>query len=245
MNLEQRKLNIEKGVKIGGVLVAGFLVAPFIFVAFKGVIGMLLAFGVAEGVVFMTPVIARKFANWRLKALKAEAMRNPVETLQNEYAKKKQALASYKENIAKFSAQVLAFADQVKQYVKDGLEDAQTYVEQLSKMKQLLELRKDKYQEACDMLEEFAKSIERTERKWKMAMAAVAMGEAAGEIEGDLFSKICVETAMDTVAAQLNQSFADLDIALMDDEHQRNEAKSRIQAIELESQPQTVQVKTV
>jgi dGTP triphosphohydrolase len=218
---EQRKQRLETILKVVGVGVVGFIVAPFVLQAIGGLIGLGIAAAIGYAGITFSSYFSMKIANWRLKAIKAEAMKNPVETLQNQYVQKQRALEEYKTNIAKFAAQVMAFADQVKQYVKDGLEDAQTYVEQLGKMKQLLELRKQKYQEAQDTLAEFSETIARTEKKWKMACAAMAMNEAAGQIEGDVFDKICIETALDSVQTKLNQSFADLEIALMDDEKEK------------------------
>ena len=206
-----------------GVGVVGFLVAPFVLQAIGGLVGLFVAAAIGFVGINFTQYFSMKVANWRLKAIKAEAMKNPVETLQNQYVQKQRALEDYKTQIGKFAAQVMAFADQVKNYVKEGLEDAQTYVEQLNKMKQLLELRKQKYQEAQDMLAEFAETISRTEKKWKMALAAMAMNEAAGEIAGDTFDKICIETSLDAVQTKLNESFAQLDIALMDDEREKRQ----------------------
>jgi methyl-accepting chemotaxis protein len=224
-DLELKRKRIETIVKVLGLGVVGFLVAPIIFATIQGLIGLVIAAGISFTVINFIPYFAMKVANWRLKALKAEASKNPVETLQNEYAKKQAALGQFKENIRIFAGQVLSFADQVKQYVKDGLEDADVYTQQLGKMKQILQLRQQKYNEAQEMLTEFAETIERTDRKWKMACAAAAMNEAAGEIEGDVFDKICIETALDSVQSKLNQSFADLEIALMDDEKTKKVAK--------------------
>jgi hypothetical protein len=83
-------------------------------------------------------------------------------------------------------------------------------------MKKLLEIRQQKYQDAKAALEEFSRTIEKTDRKWKMALAAMAMNEAAGQMEGDAFDKICIETALESVQTKLNQSFADLEIALLE-----------------------------
>jgi hypothetical protein len=222
---EQRKQRTELVVKVAGLLGVCLVLAPLSTMITAG-LGALAALAVGAAGVFTVwkflPWFALKVGNWRLKALKAESMKNPVETLQTEYAKKMDALSAFKDNIRIFAGQILTFGDQVKQYVKDGLEDAQVYVEQLGKMKKLLELRQLKYQEAQQALKDFAETIERTDRKWKMACAAMAMNEAAGQMEGDVFSKICIETALDSVQTKLNQSFADLEIALLDDEKSKN-----------------------
>lgn len=221
LNDQVRRKRIETTVKVIGLAVAGFVVAPFVYIAIQGLVGLAVAGILSLAIVYATPAIAAKLANWRLKLLKAEAMKNPVETLQNQYVKKTQSLGEFREQIRIFSAQVLTFADQVKQYVKDGLDDAPTYVEQLEKMKRLLQLRQEKYQEATHTLEEFAETIKRTDRKWKMACAAVKMNEAAGSMEGDVFDKICIETSLESVQTKLNEAFADLEISLLDDDKEK------------------------
>lgn len=244
LTTEQKKQRTELVIKVVGLLGVCLVLGPLATTLAAG--GMALA-GLIVGaaalftVVKFIPWFALKVGNWRLKALKAESMKNPVETLQTEYAKKMDALESFKENIRLFAGQVLTFGDQVKQYVKDGLEDAQVYVEQLGKMKKLLELRQQRYQEAQKALKDFSETISKTDRKWKMATAAMAMNEAAGQMEGDVFSQICIETALESVQTKLNQSFADLEIALIDDAAKsESSTKSRIQDLEPQKVDTTV-----
>lgn len=223
---EQRKQRIETVCKIAGVGVVGFLVAPFVLTAIGGIVGLAIAAGISFTAINMLPWVALKVSNWRLKAIKSEAMKNPVETLQTKYVKKEQALKEFKENIRIFAGQVLTFGEQVNQYVKDGLEDYQVYVDQLAKMKKLLENRQQKYLTAKQALAEFADTIEKTNRKWKMALASITMNETAGQLDGDAFDKICIETALESVQTKLNQSFADLEIALLEDNEKVEQNKT-------------------
>ena len=213
-----------------GVGAIALLIGPFTVTILHG-LGALLAIGATVVVAYvamkMWGVFALAVANWHLKALKAEAMRNPVETLQTEYVKKQQALAQFKQQLIAFIAEVNNFAAKVKDYVRNGLEDAPVYVEQLKKMQQLQELRKEKYTQAEDSLADFAEAIRRTDTKWKMACAAAHMNEAAGDMEGDVFDKICIETAIESVQTKLNQSFADLDLALLDDANAKKQADAK------------------
>ena len=227
---EQKKARTEFILKLVGVAGIALLIGPFTVTILHG-LGALLAIGATTVVAYvcmkMWGVFALAVANWHLKALKAEAMRNPVETLQTEYVKKQQALAQFKQQLIAFIAEVNNFASKVKEYVKDGLEDAPVYVEQLKKMQQLQELRKQKYTDAEDSLAEFAEAIRRTDTKWKMACAAAHMNEAAGDMAGDAFDKICIETAIESVTTKLNQSFADLDLALLDDANAKKQADAK------------------
>lgn len=111
LNDQARRKRIETIVKVAGLAVAGFVVAPFVYIAIQGLIGLTIAGFLSLCIIYATPVAASKLANWRLKLLKAEAMKNPVETLQNQYVKKTQALDDFREQIKIFSTQVLTFAD--------------------------------------------------------------------------------------------------------------------------------------
>ena len=79
--------------KYGAVLVAGFLVAPYIWVAIGGLIGLIVAVVVILAAWMLRPVAFSFAANMRLKLIKSEAAKNPVETLQNDLKDKAQALA--------------------------------------------------------------------------------------------------------------------------------------------------------
>lgn len=227
---DQRKARTELILKCVGVGVIALIVGPFAVTILHG-LGALLAVGVTLVVAYvgikMSGSFALMIANWQLKAMKAIAMRNPVETLQTEYVKKQTALAQFKQQLISFIAEVNNFAAKVKDYLRDGLEDAPVYVEQLNKMKQLGELRKQKYTDAEDSLVDFAEAIRRTDTKWKMACAAQHMNEAAGDMAGDVFDKICIETAIDAVQTKVNQTFADLDLSLLDETNAKKQLDAK------------------
>lgn len=215
-NSDAKRKRIEMAFKVGALGLVGFVVSPFVFIAIKGMIGLLIAGGIGLGVVYMAPAWGRTFANWRLTAIKFEARKNPVETLQNLLNKKTEAAKVYHDQLVTFKAKKKGFSAQVKQYESEGIEDLPIYQEQLAQMNQLEAMKDQKYQEAMAMLDEFAKTIERTQKKWDMACAAAAMNEAAGQVGGDVFDKICQDTAMDAVQEKMNQSFAELDMAFLD-----------------------------
>ena len=114
---EQRKQRTELIVKVAGLLGVCIVLGPLATTIAAG-LGALAALAVGAAGVFTVwkflPYLALKIGNLHLKALKAESMKNPCETLQTKYVEKQQALETYKANIAKFAAQVMAFADQVK-----------------------------------------------------------------------------------------------------------------------------------
>jgi hypothetical protein len=72
--------------KWGKIVIAGLVclaVSPIIFAVVKGALGLLIAFIVGATTLTFTPWFTMKLANWKVKAIVAEAKANPIETLTN------------------------------------------------------------------------------------------------------------------------------------------------------------------
>ena len=88
---EQRKARIKHLTTLGLIAVTGLVVSPVIFLAIKGLVGLVVAGVIGLAIVQFTPVVAMKFANWKVKGIVAEAKENPIETLTNLLMEKRQA----------------------------------------------------------------------------------------------------------------------------------------------------------
>jgi len=216
MNIEEKRKGIERLVKIGLVLIVGFAIAPFIFVAIKGLLGLLAAAIISMIIINFTPFLAAKFANWRLKALKFEASQNPIETLENQYRQREEALVRYKENIKTFFAEVQNFYSELEQHKERWPNDTEKFETQYMKMKQLLDLRVTKCKQAQQQLADFSCHIERKRSEWKIAQAAKSMSKSA-QVGEDFISKLMTDTALDAVQTDLNIAFSDLELSLLEE----------------------------
>jgi hypothetical protein len=225
---EQRKERTELAVKVAGLLGVCLVLGPLATIIASG-LGALAALMVGAAGVFTVwkflPWFALKVGNARLKAIKAEAARNPVETLQTDYQKRMSALEEFRAKIVVFTGEVNGFAEKLKMFGEKYPADVPKFRDQLSKMRSLLELRKTKYQQAMKNLAAYALEIEKADAIWKMGCAAAALTDAAGMTETDFFQKIQVETAMASVQTNLNEAFAELEVSLMDE---RRSASSEI-----------------
>lgn len=216
MTNEQRKKRIETIAKLVGLGVVGFLVAPFVLITIKGLVGLIVAAAIGLFAVNVAiPWYSRALANWRIKAIKAEAMKNPVETLQNNYIKQQEKLNESAKKISTFSAKVSNFEDELELFVKRFPDQAAKFQDNLKKMQQLLGLRQKNYKRAVQELKSFELEIEKADAIWQMAQAALAMNEAAGMTEDDLLEKISKDTAIDSVTTSLNTAIADLETSLL------------------------------
>lgn len=215
-DLDIKRQRIEKLVKYSAVPIIGFFVAPFIFIAIKGAIGLLIAGAVGFIGVNMMPWFGAMVANWRLKAIKYEAAKNPIETLQNNYGERKRALQQFRDSINSFIGEVRTFGDKLEGYKNDYPQDATKFEEQYQNMRALLEQRKLKFADARASLDLYEKQIQRANAQWEMAQAAAQMNKAAGVDGSEFLTKIQTETAFDAVQKGLNSAFSDLELSLMD-----------------------------
>lgn len=217
-DLELKRKRIETGVKVGATLLVGFLVAPFVFIAIKGLIGLIIAAGVAAVAINFAPWAAAKLANWRIKALKHEASQNPVETLQNEYMRRVEALKEFGNKISSFSTEVKTFATKLVSFKKQWPEEADKFDNQLLKMQQVLELRTQKYREAKKATDEFELNVKKAGAIWDMGQAAAALNKSAGMNMDDFYAKLQTETALDSIQKTMDSAFTDLEMSLLDED---------------------------
>jgi hypothetical protein len=217
MTNEQKKQRIETIAKIAGAGVIGFVVAPFVFIAIKGLIGLIIAAIISFVAIQFLPVLALKVANWRLKAIKAEASANPVETLQNDYNTQKEALNNFLQSIKDFAAQVNIFGGKLDGFAKQYPDEAPKFRENHQKMKDLLALRFKKYEESKATLAAYELEIQKVKALWEMGQAAAEMNKAAGVDSEEFLQKISRETAIDAVQKSLHTALADLEISLAEE----------------------------
>lgn len=214
---EQRKRRIELMVKLAAMVVVGFFVAPFVFIAIKGLIGLMVAAVISLAAVNFAPFVAVKIANWRLKALKYEASKNPIETLQNNFKDRIAALTNYRTAIRDFAAEVQTFHDKLDGFKTEWPTESGKFDTQYSQMVSLLEIRKQKYEQAKVGLKRYEAEISKAKAIWDMSQAAAKLANAAGVNTDEFYAKIMVETALDSVQKSVSTSFADLEISLLDE----------------------------
>lgn len=221
IDLESKRKKYDRIVKVIIPLLLGLVFGPVAIIAVGGLISLVFAFLVSQTVICFTPWMAMKFANWRLAAIKHEAAKNPIETMENEYSAKVEMLHRMKESIKTFYGSVKTFYGKLDGFKRDFPSDTKQFEDQYAAMMQLLELRKAKYEDAKNNLVKFESVIKRAKAIWQMAQEAAKMRNAAGADVEEFYSKLKVETALDSVTQSMNSAFADLELALMDEKDGR------------------------
>jgi hypothetical protein len=216
--LELKRKRIETFGKVLGLGIAGFLFAPIAYATITGVISLLVVGVIALAVVNVgVPWFAVSLANWRLKALKSAAAANPIETLENRYQDRQNALVGIRENIKKSYSVLQELYAQIQEHAEKYPNRPSQYLEKYNKLKALVELRGKKYKQAQVNLAAFGELIEEKRSDWKIAQTMAAASELANVGE-DFTSKLLQDTALNTIQDGLNMAFSELETSLLDEQ---------------------------
>lgn len=218
IDLEARRKHIETWAKVLGLGVAAFLFAPFAIATIQGLISLIVVSVVGLAVVNVgVPWFGVTLANWRLKALKSAAAANPIETLENQYADRQTALLAIRDNIKQSYAVLQDLYSQIQKHNEQFPGSPSQFTDKYNKLKQLVELRGNKYKQAQQNLLAFNELIEEKRSDWKIAQTMAKASQLANVGE-DFQSKLLKDTALSTVQDGLNLAFSELETSLLDEQ---------------------------
>lgn len=218
-DIDKKRKRTELLVKGGILCVAAFFFAPIAATVIQGLAGLIVVTIIGCGSVFVAPLIAQRAGNFRLKLIKAEAAKNPMETLQNDLREKTIALDNRKTAIKTLDAKIRTFSDKV-----DGLKDRfgaqdSAYIKMshdLIDLRRVLTSSSDKWNEAQRQLGLYSNEVDRAGMIWDAAQAAAAAQESSGLTEGEFYAKLKSETAFTSIQDNYNSALASLDTTLDD-----------------------------
>lgn len=214
--LQRRSKRIQTWVKVLGLSVIGLVVAPVIYFAITGLVGLIVAAVVGLVAVNLLPVVAMKFANWKLKAIKAEASENPIETMQKVVDEREAEHKHFGDKLELEQAGIDTFANKVVTFKAKYPQDAPKFEEQLAARRESIRLKRLKYIELGKSIQVAKGQIERAQAIWDMSNLALASEAADRATTLNTYQRIRTEVAMDSVINRMNLSFADMQRAMDD-----------------------------
>lgn len=216
-DLEIKRRRIETFGKVIGLGIAGFLFAPFAYATITGLISAIVVGVIGLTVVHVgVPWFSISLANWRLKALKATAMANPIETLENDYKKKQENLVQSRNNIKASYAILETLYSQIQEHASKYPNRPSQYLDKYNKLKALIELRGNKYKQAQTNLAQYSELIEEKRSDWEIAKTMAQASELANVGE-EFQAKLLQDTALNTIQSGLNLAFSELEVSLLDE----------------------------
>jgi chromosome segregation ATPase len=212
---------------LGAVSVVVFgLLAPFLFMAVGGLVAAITFMVIGGAAMALAPAMSMKFANWRIKAIQAEARRNPIQTMTAVLIRRRQDLGKQNAKIDKYEAAVQLFQSKVKSLKRQFPDDQKGFEEQLEGMRKLLALRRERARDAKAQLDVFEAEIDKQKARYEVAMAALQVERQSKNIDDqEVFDKIKINESFDAVELAVGESFAQLSSAL--DELNYNPSKGQ------------------
>lgn len=191
-------------------------VTSLAFMVAKGLFALGLAVVLGLALVNFTPVAAMKFANWKLKAIKAEAAANPIESLQNLALQEDEKLKAAAQDLAGWDADNQGMQTGITEYKRDfpGA-DATTMEQTLTKSIECYGIAHGKYLESVESLRLFRVEIKRVDREWQLGLKAGRINQrlfASGKAEA--MNDMIKGTALESVRNQLATNMSALSLAL-------------------------------
>jgi hypothetical protein len=194
--------------------VTGVVVAPFIGLAIQGIVGLIAVAAIGSAVIFLAQPVGQMMANLRLKMIKAESARNPVETLQNEYMRKKDILDSNFEKITSFAGKVKSTRAKIEKYRDKYPAEYKLFAEKVNVMDKALEAKVTSHRNATIALDKYEAEIEKAGDIWEMTQSLAEATDGEFDLEGDFYSKLKSETAYASIEDSMNKEFATLEIQM-------------------------------
>jgi len=212
LTIAQRARRIKLITQTALFVVIGLIGAPIAFFAIKGLLGLIACGIIGTLAITFGPVLGDMAANAKLKLLKAEAARNPIETLDRELLNRQQMLQQHFESIGKLRTKCLIFEGRVGEFAKKYPAQAPQFQKQLGAMLEVLAAHEDRYTKTSAEVQVFSDEIAKASAIWEMSLAAAEAAETTRESAAETFyARIKTETALDAIQEAMTTSFSQLD----------------------------------
>lgn len=219
MPIPRKIKEAPRWLKVACVLGAGLAFAPVALYALTGLFALMVAVTLALVGWYGGPVLAEKLANMKQSGLVGEWKKNPIPTLQRQYAEKVAKLSESAESLKTFIAKVSGYAAMVRNYKErfpHKPEKHKMYDDRLGKYKDLQAFKEMKFRRTKTAIEKFGEVVIEAEAEWEMALAAQDV-DLAADFNDDPMELLKSRTALSSVEEEVNRAFAELDMALLEE----------------------------
>ena len=172
------------------------------------------------------PVFAQWAGQMKIKGIKYNSAKNPVEDLQLIYMKKSKEIEAAAIAITSFSKETKEYKEKLDSFIQRRPERADSFTSTYNSMKKVLDIQLSKLKQSKDKLKEFEGVIIEAEDIWNMTQAALKANKAMRKFDmPDPMDEIRQRTAYDSILGSLNQVTAELETAIALDYTKLDEEK--------------------
>lgn len=209
-----KKEQFEKVVKWGGGAAIVFVAGSVALVLLKSMLAIAACACTALAAVNGWPVLTTKLANWRYRALRREAIENPMPTLVRAYD---EAVARFKEKrqgVVKFSATIANFKTKIASYEQRNADTA-SMTAMYENMKRALDFQVLRLTEQQANLEEAKLCLAEAQDKYNMALDMQEANNSLEDFTGESGLDFTLQReAFDAITSKLNEGFARMEISM-------------------------------
>lgn len=214
------KSKVEQYVKFGvGAAILGVAGFAALFLI-KSIVALAIVTVGSIALWNFLPVFAQWSAQMKLKGIKYNSSKNPVEDLQLIYMKKHGEIDAAANAITAFATETKEYKAKLEEFAARRPEKADSFRTTYNAMHKVLTIQTDKLKQSKAKLEEFEQVIIEAEDIWQMTQAALKANKAMGKFDNpDPMDAIRQRTAYDSIMSSLNQVTAELEMAVALDYH--------------------------
>lgn len=211
-----KKQKVQKFVTIAIMAICCVFIAPFVFLAIKGLVGVIAALFIGYVAIQFGPYAAMKISNLAVGAQMNEAKVNRIETLVNIFEDRSKKLREARQSLDQFYGQLGVFKESIRNAIQkypDRRESLETIV---NNFEAVLKLKNEKFKQAALSLQQFAEKVDEARVMHEIAMASHSLSEAMGDSEDDIMNDILAKIAFESVQADVHKTFSELDSVVVE-----------------------------
>lgn len=232
--IKEKRQQLFKKLRLGGLGLAAFVLVPILFLvalmAASAVVAATVSIFGGIALVYSIEPFSRKMANWRIKEIKAEARRNPIETMENEALEMASQIDRFKEALTKRKSQGSAWLSEIEELRKEDPEGAAIYDQEIKDYHTEMQMRDEQLAQAVADLEEFRDIIKKAARRWKVAQLSDEFRSATLSEQDQLMRKIVIDEALTAVKDRAHEATARLNVdALVSRARSQHKANKKAQ----------------
>lgn len=208
--MDPRQQRIATIAKWAVGLVGAAIISPIVFLAVKGIAGLILAIVMVVTATQMAPAFGLIIANMAMKLFVSEASRNPIETKKNLRIKMAEALDESRADITAFDTELRNFKGELKSFKANFPDEAESYDQMVAQEEEGLAQMRDQYNEGLTDLDGLDKQIQKDEAVYRMACQALRVANLNKSQKEQVYAKIANDAASRAITSKVNASFAAL-----------------------------------
>lgn len=203
---------INNWAKLGIIAVAALIAAPVVFVIIKGIVGLAVAALLGGTVIMVAPALSMRIANTRLALKKREAMRAPIETMQNQHAVATRRHEAQKQAVNDYAGELEVFRGRAEEFKKRHPDQAAVMDARVKLFDDGLTARRAKLAALKAALDEAEKVIADMESYYEMALATERMDMASQQASVSQYEeRVITSAAVDEVRRRLGAAVASIE----------------------------------